>query len=111
MDLLLNLLLCLLRLCFCGSLAFAWSRIFLVCSPGRLLCFAGIVEDVDLRCLASRTCFEMARTTYIKLPPLDVLAGVFVCDDNHQLGDLGLDHPLVELGHDFFDIGFDLIVL
>ena len=48
--------------------------------------------------------------TYIELPSLDVLPGIFTCDDYNQLRDLASDHPFVQLRHDFLDIGFDLVV-
>lgn len=54
--------------------------------------------------------WEGGETTYVKLPALDALAGVLVCDDNDELGDLAADHPLVELGHDFLYVGLDLVI-
>lgn len=48
--------------------------------------------------------------THIELPSLNVLAGIFVGDDDDELGDFAANHPLVELAHDFLDIGFDLVV-
>ncbi len=39
-----------------------------------------------------------------------MLACVLVGDDNDQLGDLAADHPLVELRHDFLDVGAHLVV-
>lgn len=39
-----------------------------------------------------------------------MLARVFVCDDDDELGDLAADHPFVELGHDLFDVGFYLVI-
>ncbi len=50
------------------------------------------------------------REANIKLPPLDVLARVLVGDYDDELGDFAADHPLVELGHDFLDVGLDLVV-
>ena len=47
---------------------------------------------------------------YVELPALDVLAGVFVGNDDDELGYLAADHPFVELGHDLLDVGFDLVV-
>ena len=32
------------------------------------------------------------------------------CDYHHQFRDLSTHHPLVQLGHDLLDVGFDLIV-
>lgn len=48
--------------------------------------------------------------TCVKLPALDVLACVLVCDDDDELGDFAADHPLVELGHDLLDVGSYLVV-
>ena len=48
--------------------------------------------------------------TYVELPPLDVLAGVLVRDDDDEARDLAADHPLVELRHDALDVGLDLVV-
>lgn len=48
--------------------------------------------------------------TYIELPSLNVLAGIFVGDDDDKLGDFAANHPFVELAHDFLDVGFDLVV-
>ena len=39
-----------------------------------------------------------------------MLARFFACDDYHELGNFAADHPFVELGHDFLDVGFDLVV-
>lgn len=50
------------------------------------------------------------RGTYVKLPPLNVLPGILVGNDNHQPRDLAADHPLVQLAHDALDIGLDLVV-
>lgn len=50
------------------------------------------------------------KKAYVKLPALDVLACVLVGDDDDELGDLAADHPFVELGHDFLDVGLDLVV-
>jgi len=47
---------------------------------------------------------------YIKLPSLDMLASLFTGYNNNKLGYLAAGHPFVELGHDLFDVGFDLIV-
>lgn len=35
---------------------------------------------------------------------------IFRCDYDHQLGDFAPDHPFVELRHDLFDVGFDLVI-
>lgn len=48
--------------------------------------------------------------SYIELPALDVLACVFICDDDDELGDLAADHPLIELGHDLLDVGLYLVI-
>jgi hypothetical protein len=48
--------------------------------------------------------------THIELPSLNVLACVFVGDDDDELGDFAANHPFVELAHDFLDVGFDLVV-
>lgn len=48
--------------------------------------------------------------SYIELPALDVFAGVFVGDDDDELGDFAANHPFVELAHDFLDVGFDLVI-
>ena len=39
-----------------------------------------------------------------------MFASLLARDYNHQLRDLAACHPFVELGHDLFDICFDLIV-
>ena len=39
-----------------------------------------------------------------------MLACIFICDDDDELGDLAADHPLVELGHDLFDVGLYLVI-
>jgi hypothetical protein len=36
-------------------------------------------------------------SAYVKLPALDMLACVFICNDDDELGDLAANHPLVEL--------------
>lgn len=48
--------------------------------------------------------------TYVELPALEMLAGVFAGYHHHELGDLAPDHPLVELRHDLLDVRFDLVV-
>lgn len=48
--------------------------------------------------------------SYVELPALHVIARVFVCDDDDELGDLAADHPLVELGHDLLDVGLYLVI-
>lgn len=48
--------------------------------------------------------------THIELPPLNMLPGIFTRNNHHQFRDLATDHPFVELGHDFLDVGFDLVV-
>lgn len=47
---------------------------------------------------------------YVELPSLDRFAGFFACDDDDQFGDFAARHPLVELRHDFLDVGFHLVV-
>jgi len=44
------------------------------------------------------------------LPPLDVLASLFARDDHDELGDFAARHPLAQLCHYPFDVGFHLIV-
>lgn len=39
-----------------------------------------------------------------------MFSGLPACDYHHQLRDLSTHHPLVQLGHDLLDVGFDLIV-
>ena len=39
-----------------------------------------------------------------------MFASLLAGDHNHQFRDLAASHPLVELGHDLFDVCFDLIV-
>lgn len=39
-----------------------------------------------------------------------MFAGIFVGDDDDEAGDFAADHPFVELGHDFLDVGFYLVV-
>ena len=48
--------------------------------------------------------------TYVKLPPLNMLASLLARDNNDQLGNLGLLHPSTELVHDLLDVGFNLVV-
>lgn len=48
--------------------------------------------------------------SYVELPPLDGLAGFLARDDDDEFGDFAARHPLVELGHDFLDVCFHLIV-
>ena len=46
----------------------------------------------------------------VELPALEVLAGLFAAYDDDEFGDLAAGHPFVELGHDFLDVGPDLVV-
>lgn len=46
----------------------------------------------------------------VELPAFDVLAGVFVGDDDDEARNFATNHPFVELGHDFLDVGFYLVV-
>ena len=39
-----------------------------------------------------------------------MLACVLIGNDDDQLGDLAANHPLVQLGHDLFYVGADLVV-
>lgn len=48
--------------------------------------------------------------TDIELPPLHVLAGIFIGNDNDELGDFSIFHPFVQLAHDLFDVCLDLVV-
>lgn len=48
--------------------------------------------------------------SYIELPAFDMFAGVFVGDDDDELGDFAANHPFVELAHDFLDVSFDLVI-
>lgn len=50
------------------------------------------------------------RGAYIKLPPLNMLPGILVRDDNHEARYLPADHPLVELAHDALDVRLHLVV-
>ncbi len=50
------------------------------------------------------------RGMHVKLPPLYDVSRVFAGYDDDELGDLAADHPFVKLGHDFLDVGFDLVV-
>ena len=52
----------------------------------------------------------MGNSTYVELPALDMLAGVFTCDHNYEFGDLPPDHPFVQLRHDLLDVRFDLVI-
>lgn len=47
---------------------------------------------------------------HVELPPLHILAGLLARDDNDEFRDLPARHPFVELGHDFLDVGLDLVV-
>lgn len=49
-------------------------------------------------------------STDIELPSFNVLAGFLACDNHHEFGNLPPCHPLIELGHDPFYVGFDLVV-
>lgn len=62
-------------------------------APGGRLFWLGDLEDL-----------------HVELPPLDILPCVLVCDYDDQLGDLAAGHPFCELGHDFLDVGLDLVV-
>lgn len=53
---------------------------------------------------------EEKQANYVKLPPLDMVASLFVGNDDDEFGDFATSHPFVKLGHDLFDVGFDLIV-
>ena len=46
----------------------------------------------------------------VELPPLDVLSGVFVRNDDDELRDLAAHHPPVQLGHYPLDVRLDLVV-
>lgn len=48
--------------------------------------------------------------TDVKLPPLNVLAGVFIRNDDDQLRDLAAHHPPVQLRHDLLDVRLNLVV-
>ena len=48
--------------------------------------------------------------TYVELPALDRLTCLLACYHDNELRDLAAGHPFVELRHDFFDVGFDLVV-
>lgn len=50
------------------------------------------------------------RANYVKLPSLDIFARLFVGNDDDEFGYFATCHPFVELGHDLFDVGFDLII-
>lgn len=39
-----------------------------------------------------------------------MVASLFVCNDDDEFGDFTARHPFIELGHDLFDVRFDLIV-
>lgn len=96
LNLLLDLFLCLIlhdRIVGVGT-GFVWTSILVVprfFRGSRRL--RGSAEDLD-----------------VELPPFHVLAGLFVGNDNHQFGDLPAAHPLVQLGHDLFDVRFDLVI-
>jgi hypothetical protein len=47
----------------------------------------------------------------VELPSFDMFASFLACDDDHQFGYFAIDHPSVQLGHDLFDVGFDLIIV
>lgn len=53
---------------------------------------------------------EEKRANYVKLPSLDMVASLFVGNNDDEFGDFTTSHPFVKLGHDLFDVGFDLIV-
>jgi len=40
---------------------------------------------------------QVHEDSYIKLPPLYMLAGLFAGNDNDKLGDFGLEHPFAQL--------------
>lgn len=48
--------------------------------------------------------------TYIKLPSFDMLSGFLACDDNNKLRDFAAIHPLLQLTHDFLDVGLHLVI-
>lgn len=39
-----------------------------------------------------------------------MLSRVFVCDNDDQLADFAVLHPPVQLAHDLFDVGLDLVI-
>ncbi|PMB65381.1 Ubiquitin carboxyl-terminal hydrolase 14 [Beauveria bassiana] len=47
---------------------------------------------------------------HAELPALNVLSGILVCDYDDETRNLAAHHPLVELGHDFLDVSFYLVV-
>jgi hypothetical protein len=53
---------------------------------------------------------KSSEKTYIELPALEVLAGIFAGYDHHQFRDLSSDHPLVQLPHDFLNVRLHLVV-
>jgi hypothetical protein len=53
---------------------------------------------------------EGREISHIKLPSFNMLSGILACDNNHELGDLTPNHPVVYLAHDFLNIGFDLVI-
>jgi len=55
-------------------------------------------------------CCHIQRHTHVKLPPLHMLPCFLARDDNDQFRDLVANGPLAELGHDFLDVGFYLVV-
>ena len=50
------------------------------------------------------------RRTYVELPSLNMLAGLFAGDDHNEFSDLAAVHPLFELRHDLLDVRLDLVV-
>ena len=92
---------------FGGCLRF--GRWFWWCAGCRILLVAGGFFFGGLS-FAATTGLGGAQELDVELPALDVFAGFFAGDDDDELRDFAADHPFVELGHDLFDVGFDLVV-
>ena len=74
-----------------------------------MLCFLNISTWCS-RQLLLYGCALGRQPAYIKLPSLNMFSRLSACDHHHQLRNLSTHHPLVQLGHDLLDVGFDLIV-
>ncbi len=96
-----------------SGLAFSLSVDFLEAFPLLVVDLPpNICTCTDLlACLVNQASgWEKDVNTYIKLPPLHMLARLLARDDDNQLRDLATEHPFVELRHDLLNVCFHLVV-
>lgn len=89
-----------------------WASVFFITGSPRLCALAVFPEYLDLQYPVSllNPYASHGRISYIELPPLHVLPGFLVCDDHNKFRDLAPHHPLIQLRHDLFDVGLDLVI-